>query len=299
LRIRKIGTRLTTTHVLWRLGNSLSRLDDRYARAVAAKELIITIGRPSLKTFMDIVTNNLLPNCPVTRADIAAAEEIFGPDIGSLKGKTIRQSPQKIKPTGTQIDEGMLQRYKRVEPSVNVMYINKIPFLVTLSRHIHFGTVEALTNRQPATMLAGIKHAKQLYKQGGLQVVMTYMDGEFEPMRGELAALGIGLNEAARDEHVGDFERYIRTVKERVRSTSNTLPYRHVPPRLVIEMAKAAIFWLNAFPYVRGVSKPTQYCHWTNTGFQSTLSVSVWGVMSRLMKNMTTPWRPAPLGHWH
>ena len=34
--------------------------------------------------------------------------------------------------------------------------------------------------------------------------MMAKMDGEFEPMRGDLADLGIGLNKAARDEHIGE-----------------------------------------------------------------------------------------------
>ena len=33
------------------------------------------------------------------------------------------------------------------------------------------------------------------------------------------------------------------------------LPFKHVPARLVIEMTEAAVFWLNAFPHERGISK--------------------------------------------
>jgi len=33
----------------------------------------------------------------------------------------------------------------------------------------------------------------------------------------------------------------------------NTLPYQNIPPRLVIEMAKNAVFWLNAFPQQNGI----------------------------------------------
>ena len=35
----------------------------------------------------------------------------------------------------------------------------------------------------------------------------------------------------------------------------NTLPFQKIPARLVIEMAKTAVFWLNAFPVMGGVSQ--------------------------------------------
>jgi hypothetical protein len=58
-----------------------------YSRALLARQLQIRVERPSTKDFLRIVARNQLPNCPITRDDILAAEDIFGPDIGSLKGK--------------------------------------------------------------------------------------------------------------------------------------------------------------------------------------------------------------------
>ena len=65
----------------------------------------------------------------------------------------------------------------------------------------------------------------------------------------------IHLNAAFDDEHVGDIERYIRTTKERVRSIWNTLPFRKVPHRMLIEFVKGSVFWMNALPVKNGVSK--------------------------------------------
>ena len=54
---------------------------------------------------------------------------------------------------------------------------------------------------------------------------------------------------------MGDIERYIRTVKEQMRAIYNTMPFHKVPARLVIEMAKTVVFWLNAFPVLGGASR--------------------------------------------
>eukprot|EP00978_Attheya_sp_CCMP212_P042095 scaffold250959_cov49-Attheya_sp.AAC.1 len=66
-----------------------------YSRAVVARRVQKTIGRPSTRDYLRIVEKNLLPNCPVTREDIKIAEAIFGPDVGSLKGKTVRRTPDR------------------------------------------------------------------------------------------------------------------------------------------------------------------------------------------------------------
>jgi hypothetical protein len=94
------------------------------------------------------------------------------------------------------------------------MYVNKIPFLVTISKHVHFGTVDAMTDKKIPTVWKAIKAVIQLYKQRGFNVTWTLMDNGFEGLRGQLAELEVGMNETGRDEHVPKVERYIRTIKE-------------------------------------------------------------------------------------
>lgn len=233
--------------------NRSNYTNEDYLRAVQARELQIKIGRPSLKDFIKIVTDNQLANCPVTKEDILAAEHIFGPDVGSLKGKTTRRRPHAIRQIVEPLPPAIMERYGRVVLCADIMYVNSIPFLVTISRHIKFGTIEALGNRKQASLIKGLKNVGQVYRRAGFHVTQALMDGEFEPLCGELAEVGIALNTTARDEHVGDVERFIRTVKERMRAMYNTLPFLHIPPRLIIEMAKHAVFWLNAFPQANGI----------------------------------------------
>jgi hypothetical protein len=104
-------------------------------------------------------------------------------------------------------------------------------------------------------LVNGIKAVATIYQRASFKISTTLMDGEFEPKCGELADLGVALNETARDEHVGDIERFIRMLKEQMRAIYNTLPFRNMQPRIVIEMAKHAIYWLNSFPHPNGVSE--------------------------------------------
>jgi hypothetical protein len=73
--------------------NKVSYTNDDYSCVVQAREIQINIGWPSMKDFICIITSNQLPNCPITKADILTAEHIFGLDVGSLKGKTVRGKP--------------------------------------------------------------------------------------------------------------------------------------------------------------------------------------------------------------
>ena len=120
--------------------------------------------------------------------------------------------------------------------------------LISISRNIKFGTIEAIPNNKTATVLKGVKAILKLYRGKGFTIKMALMDGEFGHLRGELAGMGVTLNETSRDKHVGDIERYIRTVKERMRAIYNILPFNKIPARLVIKMAKASVFWLNGVP---------------------------------------------------
>ena len=213
------------------------------------------VGRPSDKDFIKILKTSSLPNCPVSPQDVLIANELFGPDVGSLKGKTTRRAPPIVdSPVSVDLTT-ILKHYGEVTLCVDFMYVNKVPLLVTLSRNIKFGTMEAVADRKEATILKCIKGVVALYRKAGFTVTTALMDGEFVPLRGGLAELGLRLNETSRDEHVGDIERYIRTVKERMRATYNTLPFQKIPARLVIEMAKTAVFWLNAFPATGGASR--------------------------------------------
>ena len=225
-----------------------------YLRAVRARELQVTVGRPSDKDFIRILKESSLPNCLVTPQDVVIANKLFGPDVGALKGKTTcRGLPIVDSPVSVDITH-ILKYYGEVILCIDLMYVNKVPLLVTLSRNVKFGTVEAVKDRKEATLLKGIATVVTLYRKAGFTVTTALMDGEFVPLRGGLAEIGITLNETSRDEHVGDIERYIRTVKERMRSIYNTMPFHKVPARLVIEMAKTAVFWLNAFPVSGGAS---------------------------------------------
>ena len=207
------------------------------------------IMRPGDRELMD-VSIEYLPNCPVTRRDIHIAKDIYGPNLGSLKGKTIRQTLPHV-PSGVDpIPYELLKRHPGVTIIVDIFFINNIPFLLSLSWGLRFLPVVVLPNQQIQTIKDRIRSICRLYQRHGFKVESLHADSEFEPIRSKFPV----INTSDADDHQPDIEQAIRTVKDWVRSTYRMLPYKYIPRLMVVHLVQNTIFWLNAFPVDNGWS---------------------------------------------
>ena len=82
------------------------------------------------------------------------------------------------------------------------MKVNRMPFLVTISRAIKFGTVAWLKNGKTDTILTHINDVHSIYIKRGFLSEIVEADGQFEPLRGELSKIGITLNRCSQEEDV-------------------------------------------------------------------------------------------------
>ena len=87
------------------------------------------------------------------------------------------------------------------------MFVNCIPFLTSISRHLKFTTAEILHNRTTSQLVQCVTNVKALYAKRGFNVSMALMDGDFVPMRTALLKMGVLLNTASALEHVPEIER--------------------------------------------------------------------------------------------
>ena len=78
-----------------------------------------------------------------------------------------------------------------------------------------------------------------------------HVDNEFECIRA--AVRPIEMNFVPSDSQVGEFERSIRTIKERVRSAVHGLPFKQLAKLMIQHMVPDAVRCLNRFPRRNGV----------------------------------------------
>ena len=116
--------------------------EHQFQRAKQAHDLYHALGTPSFNDFKAIICMNTINNNPVTTDDIKIAEKIFGPDIGTLKGKTTRCKPLPVMNDYIKIPKEFLRAQREVTLCMDGMKVNGQSFLTTISQNIMYRTAQ-------------------------------------------------------------------------------------------------------------------------------------------------------------
>jgi len=237
-------------------GNKEGYSERQIKQAELARKIYAMVGRPSPKDFMAMIKTGTLKNVPITAADVLAANKIFGPDVGSLKGKTVRKTPPPVVTTNMMaVPNYIMDIHKDVTLAGDIFFVNKVPYLMTISRNIKFMTIGLLKNRSTNNIFNQLKDVTDYYRTRGFNITTMLMDPEFERLRQKLLTIQVQLNCASKNEHVPDVERQIRVLKERVRATRHTLPFKNITNLMLHELINFCAMWINFVPPKGGVSK--------------------------------------------
>lgn len=107
-----------------------------------------------------------LANCPIMRADASAAKDTCGPNIGMLKGQSVRRGMPSPSPLlqMDQVPAHIMEMHKHVVLSADIFFMNKLAFLTTMSQKMRFVAVEHLVNRQALHVAKKIEAVLKLHQ---------------------------------------------------------------------------------------------------------------------------------------
>jgi hypothetical protein len=76
-------------NIVW--GNLKGYTRHKIEKAQQARRLQRMTGNTTERELTGMVCENLIADCPVTVQDVYNADQIFGPDLANLRGKTTRK----------------------------------------------------------------------------------------------------------------------------------------------------------------------------------------------------------------
>ena len=223
------------------------------ARAKEARKFQATMGF-SLKGLLNEIDNGTIRNNPITRRAARIAESIYGPCVANLMGKTTYRIGAPALTEIQDVPTSIIERYKDVILEMDVLFVNGLRFLHTISTSIKYRTTQFLLNAKAETLLACLLAVCSAYATRGFKIRQVNADGQFKPLKNDAIKAGIPLNTTAEDEHVKVIERSVRTLKERSRARVNSMPFKRIPGRILIGLVIGATTCLNLAVAMNGVS---------------------------------------------
>ena len=222
-------------------------------KATISRESPGLIGAPSERELNYLVSRNL-DSFHVTILYVENSHKIFRPILGGVSGNNTRQNPEHVTTDYVDIPRDFLALHKYVNLVADVMFVNNIPFLITMSSGIKFVTVEHITIRTSKQLSKDPKIIMKFYARGSMIVKPILMNVELDSTKDELMGKTV-VNNSASKEHVAYIERCIFIVKERCSSVASDLPFNFLHEFIVVNMVYFFILWLIVFPVKNRVSQ--------------------------------------------
>ena len=130
-----------------------------------------------MSEFIKIVENNLMINFPVSKDYINIPEDIWVPNLSSLKVKTMRQKPIQVCDSILPIPLPISHKYKHITLCAGVTKFNTIPFFLYISKQLYFFTFEFIEEQKADHFMMAMNNINTFYRYCGFQITQANMDG--------------------------------------------------------------------------------------------------------------------------
>ena len=159
-------------------------------KAVLACKAQAIVGSLSRRQFTELVSESFtaLKTISVTCSNLTNPQTVCGPKLSGVCGKTRREKPARLETEEIYIPRYFYGSHKFVTLTADVMFVNSVPFLVTMSRKIRQFTVKSLFSRPAAQLTHYLVKVTKLYARGRFTVRTILMDQEFDKVMENMPA---------------------------------------------------------------------------------------------------------------
>ena len=196
--------------------------------AMKARDLICKMGYPTVSDAIATIQSG--SNFDVTSLDFQIADAIWGPDIGSLKGKTTKKT---TRPADLTIGKAIVQTEQIL--AVDVMFVDGVPSLIGVATPLDLTLAVSLTSFDTSRSSRSTSVIKKALveiistlrsRNFFVKTIMTDGEGSIGAVSMELKMLGIELDISGAGGHVSRVERRIRTIRRSCCRSVSSLSHR-------------------------------------------------------------------------
>ncbi len=144
-------------------GNYEGFMRQEVIKAQKAREAQTMLGNPSKKDFQGLVSGDLIPNCPIARANISNTRKKFGPDLASIRGKIVQWTPAPVVADYVAIPWQLVDANKAVTLAADVFFVDGMAFSIAVSRRIKFTTTKYLPIRTAMSLSKNLQQVLLVY----------------------------------------------------------------------------------------------------------------------------------------
>ena len=171
--------------------------------AKAARKLYHNMGTPKIKSFKALLRSNIIQNCPVTVEDMTIAAKIYGPDISSLKGKSMRRKPKPVKKDTIEIPKELITKNHDIDLCIDTMFLNECSMLTAIDKTVKFRSLVPMNTKQNKEYYRALDAILRHYNQAGFMIKTIHCDGEYKAMMDQVQDdLDIVMNYTNASDHV-------------------------------------------------------------------------------------------------
>ena len=239
-----------TSHVQTVEENSKFLTPKGIVQARVAKWLLHMLCYFSVVDLKAMIETNAIWDNLVTESDLKLMELLYGTDIATMKGKNTRQCPHQLVRNVVSSPHIFCDAQCNVCLYIDIISVNGMPFLTTLSKNIKYHTAIWVADCNPTTIEPLVESVLNLYQQASFQVSNICNDHEFKLVLSILLDDGwlFITNLANAQEHVPEAQQNNHILKEHIHATYHGIPYTQLPHTVLCYMVMETMAKLNCFP---------------------------------------------------